>query len=142
MMFLESGTFFLGQEGSVRNIIRDKLYLSQYVSYKRVYYIKLYLLWVTKPLVGSKMLIDIIIGVRNLIHGSGRFLIIYNFNQIDNLLSFYKWAIYHSPSGTFLSQTSLFIYVHVVYQIIGTFSNKSNGVVKSKFQKKYKKYVF
>ena len=72
MMFVESGTFFFGQEGSVRNIIRDKLYLSQYVSYKRVYYIKLYLLWVTKPLVGSKMLIDIIIGVRNLNHGSGK----------------------------------------------------------------------
>ena len=83
MIFMESGTFFLGQEGSVKNIIRDKLYLSQFVSYKRVYYIKLYLLCVTKPLVGSKMLIDIIIGVRNLIHhGSGRFLIMYNFKDI------------------------------------------------------------
>ena len=37
MMFVESGTFFLGQEGSVRNIIRDKLYLSQYVSYIKLY---------------------------------------------------------------------------------------------------------
>ena len=88
MMFVDSGTFFLGQEGSVRNIIRDKLYLSQYVSYKIVYYIKHYLLWVTKPLVGSKLPIDKIIavrnlipiGVRNLIHRSGRFLLIYHFN--------------------------------------------------------------
>ena len=53
--------------------------------------IKLYLVWVTKPLVGSKKLIDIIIGIRNLNHGSGRFLIICNFNQIDNLVALYKW---------------------------------------------------
>ena len=59
---------------------------------------------------------------------------------LSGLSSFHSQWIrkvpHHSPSGTFLSQTSLFIYVHVVYQIIGNFSNKSNGVVKSKFQKK------
>ena len=31
MMFVESGTFFLGQEGRIRNIIRDNVYLSQFV---------------------------------------------------------------------------------------------------------------
>ena len=60
MKFLESGTFSFSQEGMVRNIITDRLYFSQFVNYKRVYYIKLCLLWMTKSLVGSKALIDII----------------------------------------------------------------------------------
>ena len=53
--------------------------------------IKLYHVQVSKPSVGSNKLIDIIIGIRNLNHGSGRFLIICNFNQIDNLVALYKW---------------------------------------------------
>ena len=60
MMFLESGTFSLGQEGMVKNIITDWLYLRTFVNYKSMYQIKLYLLWMTKSLGGSKALIDII----------------------------------------------------------------------------------
>ena len=48
----------------------DQIYFFYFFRYIRTYYIKLYVLCETNPLVHSKSLMDVILGVRNILHGS------------------------------------------------------------------------
>ena len=67
--FLESGRSFLDQEGFLKD---DHIYVGKFFSNREVWYINLYLLCETNSIVWSKLLMDIIRGVRKILHGSGR----------------------------------------------------------------------
>ena len=51
-------------------LIDDQIYIFLFLRYIGVLYIKLYVLCETNPLVHSKSLMDVILGVRNILHGS------------------------------------------------------------------------
>ena len=66
---LESGRSFMDQEGFLKD---DQIYCWKFLSYREVWYINLNVLCKTNPMVWSKLLMDIILGVRKILHGSGR----------------------------------------------------------------------
>ena len=49
-----------------------QIYQSSFYRNRGVWHIKLYVFWRTNPLVYSKSIMDIILGVRNVFHASGR----------------------------------------------------------------------
>ena len=82
----------------------DQLYVCKFFSYREVWYINMYVLWETNPIFWSKLLIDIILRVRKILHVSGGFL-----NADNNYF--------------FVLQRS------VIYQFVCTLWEKSNGVI-------------
>ena len=66
---LESGRSSMDQEGFLKD---DQIYFCQYLSYREVWYINFYVLCETNPMVSSKSLMDIILGIRKILHGLGR----------------------------------------------------------------------
>ena len=66
----------------VRNILQsqeeflkdDQIFFCNFFSYREVWYIILFVLWYTNPMVWSKSLMDIILRIRDILHGSGRVL--------------------------------------------------------------------
>ena len=59
------------QEGYIRNIL-VQIYFCKFLSYRKVWYINLYVLCETNPTVWSKSLMDIILWIRMILPGSGR----------------------------------------------------------------------
>ena len=103
--FLESRRSSMDEERFLKD---DQIYFCQLLSYKEVWYINLYVLCETNPMVWSKLLIHIIIGVKKILHGSGRV----PEGWPDLLLSNFK------------------LQRSVIYQLVCTFWYKSNGVIK------------
>ena len=66
---LVSGRSSMDKEGFLKD---DQIYFCQFLSYREVRYISLYVLCETNPMVWLKSLMDIIIGVRKILHESGR----------------------------------------------------------------------
>ena len=50
----------------------DQIFICKFLSYRKVWYIKLYVICEINPIMGSKLLMDIILGVSKILHGSGR----------------------------------------------------------------------
>ena len=59
----------MDQEGFLKV---HQIYFYKFLSYKEVWYINVYVLCKTIQIMWSKLLMDIIIGVKNILHGSGR----------------------------------------------------------------------
>ena len=68
---LESGRSSMDQEGFLNN---DQIYFCHFFSYREVWCIHLYVLCKTNIMMWSKLLMDIILGVKNILHGSVRVL--------------------------------------------------------------------
>ena len=83
----ESETSSIHHEGSKITHKDGWISICKFSSYIKVLYIKFNLFQETKPLFGSKPLIDVILKVRSLIYWSGRFLINYNFNMLETSLN-------------------------------------------------------
>jgi len=100
----------------VRNILQsqeeflkdDQIYFCKFLSFREVWYINFYVLCETNPIVSSKSLIDIILGIRKILHGSGRV----PERWPDLLLTIFE------------------LQRSVIYQFECTLQYKSNGLVK------------
>ena len=68
---LESGRSSMDQEEFLKD---DQIYFCKPFSYREVWYINFYLLCKTNLIMWSKLLMDIIIGIKKILHGWGRVL--------------------------------------------------------------------
>ena len=66
---MESWRYSMDQEGFLKV---HQIYFYKFLSYKEVWYINVYVLCKTIQIMWSKLLMDIIIGVKNILRGSGR----------------------------------------------------------------------
>ena len=86
----------------------DKIYFCKFLSNKEMWYINLYVLCKTNSIMWSKLFMDIIIGVKKFLHGSGR-----------------------GPEGwPDLLLSNVKLQRSAIYQFVCTFWYKSNCVIK------------
>ena len=116
----------MDQKGFLKD---DQIYFFQFWKSRNVWYFNLYVTSETNPMVWSKLLMNIILSVRNTLHGSGRFPEAWT--DLRLLIFELKRSVIYKFVCTLWDKSIFELQRSVIYQFLWTLWFKSNGWSKS-----------